>query len=79
MSSGDSPFVNPSSMHPSSSKSFNQPLINPSDDSSSPYYLHPSDNLGALLVSEIFNGENCVAWSSSIVIALSVKKTRYNL
>ncbi|RVW46042.1 hypothetical protein CK203_068652 [Vitis vinifera] len=73
MSSGDSPLVNPSSMHPSSSNSFNQPPINPSDDSSSSYYLHPSDNPGALLVSEIFNGENYVAWSHSIVIALTVK------
>ncbi|XP_057962256.1 uncharacterized protein LOC131153819 [Malania oleifera] len=48
-------------------------LVNPSDDSSSPYYLHPSDNPGALLVSEIFNGENYVAWSRSIIIALTVK------
>ncbi|KAL6324331.1 hypothetical protein AAG906_012577 [Vitis piasezkii] len=73
MSFGDSPLVNPSPVHPSSSNSFNQPPINPSDDSSSPYYLHPSDNPGALLVSEIFNGENYVAWSRSIVIALTVK------
>ena len=73
MSSGDSPLVNPSSMHPSSSNSFNQPPINPSDDSSSPYYLHPSDNPNALLVLEIFNGENYVAWSCSIIIALTVK------
>ncbi|KAF5459716.1 hypothetical protein F2P56_019638, partial [Juglans regia] len=48
-------------------------LMNPSDDSSSPYYLHPSDNPGALLVSEIFNGANYVAWSRSISIALTVK------
>ncbi|RVW78001.1 Retrovirus-related Pol polyprotein from transposon TNT 1-94 [Vitis vinifera] len=73
MSFGDSPLVNPSPVLPSSSNSFNQPPINPSDDSSSPYYLHPSDNPGALLVSEIFNGENYVAWSRSIVIALTVK------
>ena len=73
MSSGDSPLVNPSPVHPSFN-SFNQPPINPSDDSSSPYYLHPRDNLGALLVLEIFNGENCIAWSRSIVIALTVKK-----
>ncbi|RVX08047.1 Retrovirus-related Pol polyprotein from transposon RE1 [Vitis vinifera] len=48
MSSGDSPLVNPSPVHPSSSNSFNQPPMNSSDDSSSPYYLHPRDNLGAL-------------------------------
>ncbi|GFZ08846.1 hypothetical protein Acr_20g0006540 [Actinidia rufa] len=46
------------------------------DDSSSPYYLHPSDNPGTLLVSEIFNGENYVAWSRSIVIALTVKNKK---
>ncbi|KAF5472443.1 hypothetical protein F2P56_009162 [Juglans regia] len=46
---------------------------NPSDDSSSYYYLHPSDNPGALLVSEIFTGENYIAWSRSISIALTVK------
>ncbi|KAF5441887.1 hypothetical protein F2P56_037152, partial [Juglans regia] len=48
-------------------------MINPSDDSSSPYYLHPSDNPGALLVSEIFTGDNYIAWSRSITIALTVK------
>ena len=74
MSSGDSPLVNPSPVHPSSSNYFNQPPINSSDDSSSPYYLHPSDNPSALLVSEIFNGENYAAWSRLIVIALTVKQ-----
>ncbi|XP_057962271.1 uncharacterized protein LOC131153837 [Malania oleifera] len=48
-------------------------MINLSDDSSSPYYLHPSDNPGALLVSEIFSGDNYIAWSRSITIALTVK------
>jgi hypothetical protein len=41
--------------------SFNTTTLNLSDDSSSCYYLHPSDNLGALLVSEIFTGENYIA------------------
>ncbi|KAF5476282.1 hypothetical protein F2P56_008013 [Juglans regia] len=41
-------------------------VTNPSDDSSSSYYLYPSDNPGALLVFEIFIGENYVAWSRSI-------------
>ncbi|KAF5470113.1 hypothetical protein F2P56_010653 [Juglans regia] len=48
-------------------------MTNPSDASSSPYYLHPSNNPGALLVFENFSGENYVAWSRSIPIALTVK------
>jgi len=53
--------------------SFNTTTLNLSDDSSSCYYLHPSDNPGALLVSEIFTGENYIAWSRSMTIALTVK------
>ena len=54
--------------------SFNTTTLNLSDDSSNCYYLHPSDNPGALLVSEIFTGENYIAWSSrSMTIALTVK------
>ncbi|KAF5469500.1 hypothetical protein F2P56_013565 [Juglans regia] len=56
-----------------SSQNSSPPLGNPSDDSSSYYYLHPSDNPRALLVSEIFSGDNYVAWSWSITIALIVK------
>ncbi|XP_042941215.1 uncharacterized protein LOC122275959 isoform X1 [Carya illinoinensis] len=48
-------------------------VINLSDYSSSPYYLHPNDNPGALLVSEIFSGDNYIAWSRSITMALTVK------
>ncbi|KAL6349655.1 hypothetical protein AAG906_041062 [Vitis piasezkii] len=59
MSFGDSPLVNPSPVLPSSSNSFNQPPINPSDDSSSPYYLH----LATITV----------LCYRSIVIALTVK------
>ncbi|KAF5443154.1 hypothetical protein F2P56_035737 [Juglans regia] len=47
--------------------------MNPSDDSSSFYFLHPSDNPSALLVSEIFTGENYIGWSRSVSIALTVK------
>ena len=54
-------------------ESFNTTTVNLSDDSSSCYYLHPSDNPGALLVSEIFTGENYIAWSRSMTIALTVK------
>ena len=53
--------------------STNGTTLNLSDDSSSCYYLHPSDNPGALLVSEIFTGENYIAWSRSMAIALTVK------
>ncbi|RVW24419.1 Retrovirus-related Pol polyprotein from transposon RE2 [Vitis vinifera] len=42
------------------SHSSNGPIQNLSDDSSSYYYLHPSDNPGALLVSEIFTANNLV-------------------
>ena len=55
------------------SHSSNGPAQNLSYDSSSCYYLHPSDNPGALLVSEIFTGENYIAWSRSMSIALTVK------
>ncbi|XP_073262724.1 uncharacterized protein [Populus alba] len=53
--------------------SFNTTIVNLSDDSSSCYHLHPSDNPGALLVSEIFTGDNYIAWSRSMTIALIVK------
>ena len=55
------------------SHSSNGPVQNLVDDSSSCYYLHPFDNPGALLVSEIFTGENYIAWSRSMSIALTVK------
>ncbi|XP_022864769.1 uncharacterized protein LOC111384684 [Olea europaea var. sylvestris] len=73
MSSEDFPpnLVNPSI--PVNPPESNQISANPSDDSSSPYYLHPSDNPGALLISKFFNGENYVVWSRSILIALTVK------
>ena len=53
--------------------SANGTTFNLSDDSSSCYYLHPSDNPGALLVSEVFTGENYIAWGRSMAIALTVK------
>jgi hypothetical protein len=61
---------NTSTAHNDSS---NVSVQNLSDDSSSCYYLHPSDNHSALLVFEIFIGENYIAWSRSISIALTVK------
>ncbi|XP_057981374.1 uncharacterized protein LOC131166804 [Malania oleifera] len=62
-----------SSMHSASIANVDESSRNPWDDSPSVYYLHQSDNLGALLVSEILTGENYVAWSRSISIALTVK------
>lgn len=50
-----------------------QSTLNPSDDSSSPYYRHSSDNHSTLLVYKIFIGDNYIAWSRSIIIALIVK------
>ena len=61
---------NASKTHIDSSNAFVQNL---SDDSFGYYYLHPSDNPGALLVSEIFTSENYIAWSQSMSIALTVK------
>ncbi|XP_057975462.1 uncharacterized protein LOC131162874 [Malania oleifera] len=62
-----------SSMHSASMANADESSRNLSDDSSSVYYLHPSDNPGALLVSEILTGANYIAWSRSISIALTVK------
>ncbi|XP_057958660.1 uncharacterized protein LOC131151433 [Malania oleifera] len=62
-----------SSTHSASMANANESSRNSSDDSSSVYYLHPLDNPGALLVSEILTGANYIAWSRSISIALTVK------
>ncbi|XP_022866776.1 uncharacterized protein LOC111386548 [Olea europaea var. sylvestris] len=48
-------------------------LFNPADYPTSHYYLYPSKNPGALIVSEIFNGDNYTFWSHSISMAFSVK------
>ncbi|XP_059310192.1 uncharacterized protein LOC132061378 [Lycium ferocissimum] len=42
-------------------------------DSSSPYYLHPSDSPGMNLVNFIFNGTGFAAWRRSIINSLSAK------
>ncbi|XP_055808935.1 uncharacterized protein LOC129877457 [Solanum dulcamara] len=42
-------------------------------DSSSPYYLHPSDSPGMNLVNFIFDGTSFAAWRRSIIISLSAK------
>jgi len=38
-----------------------------------PLYVHPSDNPGLPLVSNLFTGENFDNWKRSVVIALSAK------
>lgn len=53
-----------------SSSSMSVPAI---DDGFGPYYLHHSDSLGLLLVSQPLMGENYASWSRAMLIALSVK------
>ena len=43
------------------------------DDSSNPYFLHHSDSLGLVLVSQPLICENNASWSYAMLIALSVK------
>lgn len=47
--------------------------IDPSQDISSHYYLHPSDNPGMKLVSMQFNGTGYNDWKRSFFISLSAK------
>lgn len=39
----------------------------------SPYYLHPSDNPGTVLVSQLLTGDNYPTWRRAIRMALSAK------
>ena len=43
------------------------------DDPSSPHFLHHSDSLGLVLVSQQLTGDNYSSWSRAMIIALSVK------
>ncbi|CAH9057272.1 unnamed protein product [Cuscuta europaea] len=47
--------------------------LNPTEDPSSPYYLHPSDHAGLRIISETLTGENFNAWKKSVTMAFSVK------
>lgn len=38
------------------------PVINPAQDPTSPYFMHPSDNFSMELVSEKFFGEGYGEW-----------------
>jgi len=42
-------------------------------DSSSPYYLHSSDQPGQILVTQPLNGDNYATWSRAITMALEAK------
>lgn len=43
------------------------------DDISNPYYLHHSDSLGLVLVSQQLTGKNYASWNHAMTITLSVK------
>lgn len=45
----------------------------PSQNPASPYYLHPGENPGAILVSPPLNGDNYYHWSRAMKRALSSK------
>ncbi|XP_077214540.1 uncharacterized protein LOC143849422 [Tasmannia lanceolata] len=42
--------------------------------SSSPYYIHHSDSLGAVIVSKVLTGDNYYNWSRAMRMALNAKK-----
>lgn len=41
---------------------------------SHPFYLHPSDNPGTIIVTKQFNGDYFGAWRKGIIIALGAQK-----
>ncbi|KAG2707303.1 hypothetical protein I3760_05G142600 [Carya illinoinensis] len=45
----------------------------PSSDAASPFFLHPSDNPGVVLVTQILLSDNYHTWSRSMTMALSAK------
>ncbi|XP_021758517.1 uncharacterized protein LOC110723469 [Chenopodium quinoa] len=51
----------------------NPPIVDPSQDPTLPFYLHPSDNPGMKLVSEKFDGNAYGDWKRSMLISLSAK------
>lgn len=42
-------------------------------DVTSPYFLHSSNYLEAILVSSLLNGDNCLKWQRTMKIALNPK------
>lgn len=47
--------------------------INQGNDVSNPFYLHPSDSPGMVLVNSIFDGKSYGGWRRAVFIALSAK------
>lgn len=47
--------------------------INQGNDASNPFYLHPSDSPGMVLVNSIFDGKSYGGWRRAVFIALSAK------
>lgn len=45
----------------------------PVDDPASPYYLHPSEGPGLVLVSQPLTGDNYTAWSRAFLVAITIK------
>nr|XP_033512245.1 uncharacterized protein LOC117276931 [Nicotiana tomentosiformis] len=56
-----------------SGSSVSAPISEPNIDPNCPFYMHPSDNPGAILVTTPFNGINYRSWRRSVLRALSVK------
>lgn len=48
-------------------------VVDPLQDLTSPYYLHPSDNPEMKLVSMKFDGNSYTDWKRSLLISLSAK------
>ena len=51
----------------------NQAQAQPAEDTSSPYFLHPSDNPDVILVPQLLIGSNYITWSRSFITALLAK------
>ncbi|CAH9127240.1 unnamed protein product [Cuscuta epithymum] len=47
--------------------------LNPIEDPTSPYYLHPGDHSGNRIIYETFTGDNFSAWKKSVVMSFTVK------
>lgn len=56
-----------------SNSSPSSPSLNPIQDPTSVYFIHPSENPTIPLVSEKFNGDNFADWKRGMLLALSMK------
>ena len=52
---------------------WNHPTLQPNQDPSSVYYIHPSDSNVTQIVSAKFNGDGYSNWRRSIMLSLSTK------